>query len=158
MERAWGGKILGRFGGAALVLGPGPAGAESSVSGHLAPAFPSAPSYGAEALTIFLYLGGLVVLLILLRLGLRRPWLGRSRQPQGRPIRVVAQQFLEPRKSLMVVEVEGRRLLLAAVADRLDLLLELGEQSSWPRAGGGLDADTSQARHSEGRVAHVDAG
>ncbi len=105
---------------------PGVSGAEPSVSGQLPPQFAASPAYGTEILKIILYLSCLIGGLLLLRAWLRRPRWSQGRPSRSKPIQVVSQQFLDTRKSLIVVEVEGRRLLLASVADRLDMLLELG--------------------------------
>lgn len=50
-------------------------------------------------------------------------------QPQGGLVRVVTRFPLEPQKSLYIVEVAGKSLLLGVTSDRIDLLTQLdGEQ------------------------------
>ena len=86
-----------------------------------------APSLWGPALRLLL---GTLVLAALVFLS--RRWiaalLGRSVGGlRGTPFAtVIGRHLLAPKKSLILVEVEGRRLLLAETADDLRLLLELG--------------------------------
>jgi len=49
----------------------------------------------------------------------------RRATPEGQRLRVVATRYLEPRKALLLVEVEGRRLLLALGPQGIQLLERL---------------------------------
>lgn len=49
-------------------------------------------------------------------------------QPQGGLVRVVTRFPLEPQKSLYIVEVAGKSLLLGVTSDRIDLLTQLDSE------------------------------
>lgn len=78
-------------------------------------------------LKMCLTLGAVCILAFLvLRYGLPRL---TGLQPQGNLVRVVTRFPLEPQKSLYIVEVAGKSLLLGVTSDRIDLLTQLdGEQ------------------------------
>lgn len=78
-------------------------------------------------LKMCLTLGAVCVLAFLvLRYGLPRL---TGLQTQGNLVRVVTRFPLEPQKSLYIVEVAGKSLLLGVTSDRIDLLTQLdGEQ------------------------------
>jgi len=102
------------------------AGNPSSLWGDSKPAV--APSLGLGNSELFLKMMlsvGLVLGLGGAALYLSRRVLPRVTKPGGRQIRVLETSFLGPRKALHLVEVDGRRLLLASTSDRVTLLAGL---------------------------------
>jgi flagellar protein FliO/FliZ len=72
----------------------------------------------------------LVLALILLCYGAARRWLKwLPKNSQGR-IQLQEMRALGPRKSLCLVQVDGRQLLLALQPERIELLLELSSAES----------------------------
>lgn len=71
-------------------------------------------------------LGMILGLILLLYAGSRRGlrWLPKAR---GGAIRIVETRPLGPKKSLCLIEVRGRELLLGIGAERVELLCQLGE-------------------------------
>ncbi len=87
----------------------------------------TAPETGspfAEGLRLF---GGLVLIigLILLLYAASQRWLRWLPTAKTGLIRVVEMRSLGPKKSLCLVEVRGRELLLGVAADRIELLCQL---------------------------------
>lgn len=105
-----------------IALGEQACWADAAVSGQFLPTVPESPGYGWEIAKIALFLGCLGGLLWLLRFLSRQPWLRRGPANASRSITVLANHYLDPKKSLVLVEVEGQRLLLANLADNLKLL------------------------------------
>lgn len=73
-------------------------------------------------------LGMILGLILLLYAGSRRGlrWLPKAR---GGAIRIVETRPLGPKKSLCLIEVRGRELLLGIGAERVELLCQLGESA-----------------------------
>ncbi|MHB1400224.1 MAG: flagellar biosynthetic protein FliO [Trichloromonadaceae bacterium] len=74
-------------------------------------------------------LGMILGLILLLYAGSRRGlrWLPKARSGA---IRIVEVRQLGPKKSLCLVQVRGRELLLGVGADRVELLCQLGDEPS----------------------------
>lgn len=74
-------------------------------------------------------LGMILGLILLLYAGSRRGlrWLPKAK---GGAIRIVEVRQLGPKKSLCLVQVRGRELLLGIGADRVELLCQLGDEVS----------------------------
>lgn len=73
-------------------------------------------------------LGMILGLILLLYAGSRRGlrWLPK---PRGGAIRIIETRPLGPKKSLCLIEVRGRELLLGIGAERVELLCQLGESA-----------------------------
>ena len=86
-----------------------------------------APSLWGPALRLLLGTAVLVVLALSAHWWLPRILPGKLAGLRGGPIaRVVGRQFIGPKKALVLVEIDGRRLLFAETPERLDLVTELG--------------------------------
>ncbi len=84
-------------------------------------------SWGAQLLKTLVGLGVVVGLIYLLfRLGLARYLGGAALRGAGRGLKVVERTQLDARHALLIVEVEGRRLLLATGEHGVQQLAELG--------------------------------
>ena len=70
---------------------------------------------------------GLVLAIIVLLWRAGRRLAQRRGTADGHRLRVVATRYLEPRKALLLVEVEGRKLLLAMGPQGIELLDRLGD-------------------------------
>lgn len=118
------------------VLGSREVWAVCAVSGQIAPEVTDLPTFGSQLLKVCGVLGGLLGILFLILYVLRKPMRFPNRLGSSRLIQVLATHYLEPKKSLILVEVAGQRLLLSNTAESLALLALLGspDQGQPPRA------------------------
>ncbi|MDD3579429.1 MAG: flagellar biosynthetic protein FliO [Desulfobacca sp.] len=100
--------------------------AVSAVSGQLAAETAQFPAFGTQIVKVFGVLGCLLGVLLLTCHILRKPWRGNIRSCSTRRlIQVLATHYLEPKKTLILVEVAGQQLLLASGPENLTLLTPL---------------------------------
>ncbi|OPX19308.1 MAG: hypothetical protein BZ151_09905 [Desulfobacca sp. 4484_104] len=99
--------------------------AVSAVSGQLAAETAQFPAFGTQIIKVFGVLGCLLGVLLLTCHILRKPWRGNIRSCSNRVIQVLATHYLEPKKTLILVEVAGQQLLLASGPENLTLLTPL---------------------------------
>jgi flagellar biogenesis protein FliO len=104
--------------------------AVSEATGELAPPLTPMPSLWSEFFKILVILGCLLGGLLLIRYFLRNPFWLKKNSPPAQMIQVLATHYLEPKKSLLLVEVGTQQFLLANTAENLTLLTAL--KSSTP--------------------------
>lgn len=111
-----------------LVLASAPAWAAT-------PPPPTELGYGALLVKLALVLAGVCLLAwVTLRWGLRK---FVSAGDQGHGMQVIARAALEPRRSLLVVRVGTRHLLLASSESRVEMLTELNAEDAAMAAAAG---------------------
>jgi flagellar biogenesis protein FliO len=99
--------------------------AMSEATGELAPPLTPMPSLWSEFFKILVVLGCLLGGLLLIRYFLRNPFWLKKNSPPAQMIQVLATHYLEPKKSLLLVEVGTQQFLLANTAEHLTLLTTL---------------------------------
>lgn len=113
--------------------------------------------FGSALLRMILVLGGVVVALLLAAKFLPRLLGVRTPEMKGKRIEIMESRRLEPRKSLYLVRVGKKELLLAATAERCEVIASgpFGASNAQIEAREGVEAESDFAtRFSD--VGHTD--